>query len=270
MNKIFQRSVILFLIIFTISCKSTGDNENTTILMKTTLGDITLKLYDATPIHLDNFIRLVKAGLYDGVSFHRVINSFMIQSGDLSTRPAGIPQNADSLKIYTIPPEFKSEFFHKKGALAAARMGNDVNPEMRSSGTQFYIVQGKKLTDAELDRAELQINKNLKQAMFGKFLKHVSDSVRLSGSQLTDAEIQEKASSKMFQYLTTNEDYKIPEYQRSIYKTLGGVPSLDCTYTVFGEVTEGLEVVDRIAAVQTDNHDRPVSDIKILKMKIIN
>ncbi|MBP1674782.1 MAG: peptidylprolyl isomerase, partial [Bacteroidetes bacterium] len=157
-----------------------------------------------------------------------------------------------------------------RGALAAAREGNNVNPEMRSSGTQFYIVQGTILTDSEMDQAEQRINNNLKQALFSKFLKQVSDSARISGIQLTDGEIQEKASAKMFEYLTSNENYKIPEEQRIIYRTIGGVPRLDGTYTVFGEVIEGLAVVDRIAAAKTDNSDRPLSDIRIVKMKIID
>ena len=141
---------------------------------------------------------------------------------------------------------------------------------MRSSGTQFYIVQGTKLTDAELDRAEQSINNNLNQAMFAKFLKQVRDSSLSTNQSLTDGEIQEKASTLMFEYLSSNEIYKLSPEQRNIYKTIGGVPRLDRTYTVFGEVTEGLDIVDRIAAVSTDNRDRPLSDIKILKMKILN
>lgn len=268
MNNILSKSSLLLILFTAICCNAPGGNENTVILMRTTLGDIKLILYDNTPVHRDNFIKLVNAGIYDGVSFHRVINSFMIQAGDPATRTVLIPKGADSLNNYTIPAEIKSEYFHKKGALAAARQGNDVNSEMRSSGTQFYIVQGIKLTDEELAQAEQRINNNLKQVMFSKLLSQVADSARLAGIHLPDGEIQEKASAGMFRYLTTNENYKIPEYQRAVYKNIGGVPRLDGTYTVFGEVTEGLDVVDKIAAVQTDNSDRPVSDIKIIKIKI--
>lgn len=270
MNKFRLKPILLVLILAVVSCKSPGSNENTIILMKTTLGDIKIKLYDGTTVHRDNFIKLVNSGIYDGISFHRVINSFMIQAGDPLTRQAGIPQGSDSLNNYTIPSEFRPEYFHKKGALAAAREGTDVNPDMRSSGTQFYIVQGTKLTESDLNQAEQRINNNLKQAIFIKYLRQVSDSALISGIQLSDGEIQEKASAKMFEYLTTNENYKIPDNQRSVYTTVGGVPRLDGTYTVFGEVTEGLDVVDKIAAVKTDNSDRPVSDIRILKMKIID
>lgn len=268
MKKFRLKPILLVIILAVVSCKSPGSNENTLILIKTTLGDIKIKLYDGTPVHRDNFIKLANSGIYDGISFHRVINSFMIQAGDPLTRQSGIPQGADSLNNYTIPSEFRPEYFHKKGALAAAREGNEVNPDMRSSGTQFYIVQGKRLTESDLNQAEQRINNNLKQAMFIKFLRQVSDSAGISGIQLSDGEIQEKASAKMFEYLTTNETYKIPDDQRSVYTTLGGVPRLDGTYTVFGEVTEGLDVVDKIAAVNTDGSDRPVSDIRILKMKI--
>ena len=269
MNKTRLRSALLLVFLAFVGCKSPGGNENTVILMKTTLGDIKLILYDGTPLHRDNFIKLVNAGIYDGISFHRVINSFMIQAGDPLTRTVRIPDSADSLNTYTIPAELRTEYFHKKGALAAAREGNDVNPEMRSSGTQFYIVQGTRLTDSDLDQTEQRINNNLKQVMFSKFLKQAADSARISGIPLTEGEIQEKASDRMFRYLTTIENYKIPEDQRKIYTTLGGVPRLDGTYTVFGEVIEGLDVVDRIASVKTDNADRPLSDIRILKMKII-
>jgi peptidylprolyl isomerase len=252
------------------SCKSHPGTTDSLVLIKTTLGDIKIKLYDGTPIHKANFIKLVNNGVYDNVSFHRVIKDFMIQCGDPATRPEHSKLLPDTINTYTIPSEFNLNYFHKKGALAAARTGNDINPDMRSSGTQFYIVQGKKYTDTELDEAEHLINSNIKQAMFNKLLKHTSDSLRSSGISISDTEIQEIASLKMFDYLSAGNNYKIPENQRIVYKTTGGVPRLDCTYTVFGEVTEGLDVVDRIASAATDNNDRPVSDIRILNMKIIS
>lgn len=268
MNRSLQIFISVFIIAIFTSCSSPAINENAIVLIKTTLGDISLMLYDGTPGHRDNFIKLINSGIYDGVSFHRVINSFMIQAGDPLTRSVKPPSGSDSLLTYTIPSEINSAYFHKKGALAAAREGNDVNPNMRSSGTQFYIVQGTVLTDAEIDFAEQTINNNIRQAIFSGFLKQVSDSSHLSGTNLTDGEIQEKASSLMFEYLASTGNYKIPDEHRNIYKTTGGVPRLDQTYTVFGEVIEGLDVVDKIVSVNTDNSDRPVSDIKILKMKV--
>lgn len=268
MNIIIKRLFPLVILLFLISCAAPGGNENTTVLIKTTLGDIKVKLYDNTPIHRDNFIKLVKAGIYDGVTFHRVIKDFMIQGGDPQTRTdkAGLP---DSLNTYTIPAEFNSANFHKKGALAAAREGNDVNPEMRSSGTQFYIVQGVKYDEQELSDAEQKINSNMKQALFNSLLRETMDSVNLSGNPVSTGEIQEIASMKMFKSLSSLKEFKVPEDHRAVYKSIGGVPRLDGTYTVFGEVTEGLDVVDRIAAVETDSNDKPVSDVRILKMKIV-
>jgi cyclophilin family peptidyl-prolyl cis-trans isomerase len=252
-----------------ISCNAPGGNENTFVSIKTTLGDIKIKLYDGTPKHRDNFIHLVNSGFYDGVSFHRIIKEFMIQTGDPNTKTGALSNFPDSLKTYTIPSEFNSQYFHKKGALAAARQGNDVNPQMRSSGTQFYIVQGVKFSDDDLNQAEQRINSNLKQNLFTGLIKETTDSLKLTGKALTEAEIQDIASIKMFQYLSSHKDYKIPEEQREVYKTAGGTPRLDATYTVFGEVTEGLDIVDKIAELPTDSNDKPLNEIKILKARIV-
>ncbi|HLN55774.1 MAG TPA: peptidylprolyl isomerase [Bacteroidales bacterium] len=268
MNTFLKRVFLLNILLILISCASPGGNENTTVLMKTSMGDIRLKLYDETPLHRDNFIKLVESGFYDGISFHRVIQDFMIQAGDPETRTSKEGLN-DSLSTYTIPAEFRQQYFHKKGALAAAREGNDVNPEMRSSGTQFYIVQGTKLTDDEIKQMEQRVSSNMKQSVYNRFLKEVADSSEKSGKPLTPGEIQEIASMKMFNFLNANKDFEVPANHREVYKTLGGVPRLDGTYTVFGEVTEGLDVVDKIAAVQTDSSDKPVNDIKILKARIV-
>jgi cyclophilin family peptidyl-prolyl cis-trans isomerase len=270
MNRFLKNTILFAALLILIACNAPGgNNENTTILLQTTLGDIRIKLYDSTPIHRDNFIKLVNSGFYEGISFHRVIKDFMIQAGDPETKSASAGSVPDSLKEYTIPAEFTTQYFHKKGALAAARMGNDVNPEMRSSGTQFYIVQGVKFTEEELTAAEQRINNNLKQGLFSKLMKETADSIRSTGRTATEGEVQELASVKMFLFLTTNTDYKIPEEHRSVYKSIGGTPRLDATYTVFGEVTEGLDVVDKIAAVQTGPADKPVTDVKILRIKIV-
>jgi cyclophilin family peptidyl-prolyl cis-trans isomerase len=269
MNRIFARILFFSVLFLAISCNAPGGNENIIILMKTSLGDIKLKLYDETPIHRDNFVKLVNSGFYEGISFHRVIKDFMIQAGDPVTRTIPVSKSADSLNTYTIPSEFNKTLFHKKGALAAAREGNEVNPDMRSSGTHFYIVQGMIMNESDLKIAENRINSSIKQALFNKIIRGIADSAKLSGIQLNEGEIQEKASVRMFDFLAANPEYKIPEYQREVYKTIGGVPRLDGTYTVFGEVVEGLDIVDRIAAVETDAADKPVTDVKILKIKII-
>jgi cyclophilin family peptidyl-prolyl cis-trans isomerase len=269
MNSLVRRTISLFFVLILISCNAPGGNENSLVLIRTTLGDIKVKLYDETPVHRDNFIKLVKMGFYEGISFHRVIKDFMIQAGDPVTRTGLTKEQMDTLSNYTIPAEFRNEYYHKKGALAAAREGNNVNPEMRSSGTQFYIVQGTRFTEPELKAAEDRINSNIKQTLFTNLLKEVADSARLAGVPLQESEIQEHASMKMFDYLASHGDRKFTEAQVNDYKNIGGVPRLDGTYTVFGEVVEGLDIVDKIAAVKTDPTDKPVADIKILKMKLV-
>jgi peptidylprolyl isomerase len=269
MNTIKKNLILFWIVLFIVSCATSKDNKNSYVLIKTTLGDITVRLYDETPGHRDNFIKLLKGGVYDGVSFHRVIKDFMIQGGDTETKTDYVKGQTDSLGSYTIPAEINLMFFHKKGALAAARQGNDVNPEMRSSGTQFYIVQGVKYSDDELTQAEQRINNNMKQAMFVKMIKEVSDSNRISGTNLSDADIQEKASLQMLEKMAVKGDYRIPEEQRNTYKNIGGTPRLDGTYTVFGEVVSGLDIVDKIAGVKTNESDKPISDIRIIKMKLV-
>ena len=197
------------------------------VLMQTTMGDIVIRLSDSTPLHRDNFLKLVKVGYYDSLLFHRVIKDFMIQGGDPDSKRAvaGKPLGSGS-PGYTIPAEFRKTLFHKKGVIAAARSGDNVNPTKASSGSQFYIAQGKVFTDAGLDSLE---------------------TFRLNGR-------------------------KIPLEQRQVYKTIGGIPHLDQGYTVYGEVVKGLDVVDKIAAVQTSkaqDRDRPLEDVRIIKAKLI-
>jgi cyclophilin family peptidyl-prolyl cis-trans isomerase len=242
---------------------------NTIVDLKTSLGDIKLKLYDGTPLHRDNFVSLVNSGFYDGISFHRIIKDFMVQAGDPATKGASAKNFPDSLNTYTIPPEFNVQYLHKKGALAAARLGDDVNPGRRSSGTQFYIVQGVKFTDDDLNKAEQKINGNVKQGKFNVFLKATADSIKQAGKSMTDAQIQEIASVDMFNFLSSYKDFKFSDEQRNIYKTVGGTPRLDGSYTVFGEVIEGLNVIDKIASVATDSSDKPVNDVKIIKARIV-
>jgi cyclophilin family peptidyl-prolyl cis-trans isomerase len=269
MNKNIKSVILLIVCILLFSCSTNNSNENKLVIIKTTLGDIKVRLYNETPIHRDNFIKLVNSNFYENISFHRVIKDFMIQAGDPATNKRFSKSNTDSLSTYTLPAEFHKQLFHKKGALAAARKGNDINPEMRSSGTQFYIVQGVKYTDEELNHIELQINNSIKQAQFIKCVKEITDSSHIAGLSLTDSEIQEKASLRMFEFMANAGDYKISEEQRNIYKNIGGTPRLDGTYTVFGEVIDGLDVVDRIAGAKTNDKDMPLSDIKILRMKLV-
>jgi cyclophilin family peptidyl-prolyl cis-trans isomerase len=205
-----KKHLILFcLLLLTVTAAA----KHRKVKIITPYGTITIRLDDQTPLHRDNFIKLARHHFYDSTLFHRVISGFMIQGGDPDSKHAKPGEElGNGENGYTIPAEFRLDLYHERGALAAAR---DNNPAKASSGCQFYIVQGKKWTDAELD--------NLEQG-------------RLGGR-------------------------KIPVDQREIYKTYGGTPQLDQSYTVFGMVVKGMDVVDKIATVKKDSNDRPLTDI---------
>ena len=190
--------------------------------MVTSQGKITFLLYDETPLHRDNFLKLVKNHTNDGLLFHRVIKDFMVQAGDPKSRDAKPGQPlGDGTLGYTVPAEFRADLIHKRGALCAARQGDQVNPKKASSASQFYIVQGQVWDDKTLDMMEQR---------FGK---------------------------------------KFTAEQRKVYTTVGGTPHLDGDYTVFGEVVDGMDVVNKIAAVQCDRMDRPLQDVKIISVKVL-
>ena len=208
-----KKMILAALVLVGLTCSAQQATEKETVVtIKTNMGTIKAKLYNDTPLHRDNFLKLVNEGWYNGSPFHRVINEFMIQGG----------QNKDGRLDpgYTIPAEFKDNHFHKKGALAAARQGDQVNPKKASSGSQFYIVQGKVYDEKTLDMFENRMGKVFSAT------------------------------------------------QRQAYKTVGGTPHLDGDYTVFGEVIEGLEIVDKIAAVETGRMDVPVSPVTITSVTI--
>jgi len=250
---------------FIIAGCSTGGHKGVRAEIKTTEGDILISLSDLTPLHRDNFIKLAESGFYDGVSFHRVIKEFMIQTGDGATK-----QDTSSLQDdYTIPAEINDTLFHKRGAVAAARMGDDVNPARNSSGTQFYIVQGKVYNDEDLAATVQRIEYNRRQYMYNKALADLRKEASDSSDAITEDEIQQNAIIRAYDAMEEAGPYKMPEHRRNTYKTTGGTPFLDGAYTVFGEVLEGMEVVDAIAGTATDMTDKPVQDIRILKVKII-
>ena len=217
MKRIF---ILLYIALFSISVFA--QETETKILIVTNVGKITIKLYNETPQHRDNFIKLVQEHKYDSIMFHRVIKQFMIQAGEKYAPDDSINRATYKELNYKVPAEFVyPQYFHKKGQLCAAREGDNTNPERESSASQFYIVTGKHYTDHELDKM-----------------------------------IKEKNIS-----LTSE--------QREAYKTEGGTPHLDGTYTVFGEVVKGMKVVHKIELVNTDNSDRPIKDVRIKTMKIL-
>jgi peptidyl-prolyl cis-trans isomerase B (cyclophilin B) len=205
-----------------------AQTSTTEVLFETTKGNIRIALYDETPQHRDNFLKLTKMGSYDSLLFHRVIKDFMIQTGDIfskHTQPGQLLGNGDY--DYTTEAEFRlPKIFHRRGVVAAAREGDAKNPERRSGASQFYMVWGKVCDDRRLD-----------------YIQHKLDSV-------------------------TQGEVKLTPEMRQVYKTIGGTPHLDGQYTVFGEIVEGLDVVDAIQQVATDKNDRPLEDIRILKATV--
>lgn len=228
-----MKQIITFLFsLFALSALAQGeaDTIQQKVLLQTSMGDIVIALYNETPLHRDNFIAHVKNGDYNGVLFHRVIKDFMIQTGDPATRPPEIINRKTTKKVnnQNVPAEFRfPQLFHKKGAVAAARDGDETNSERMSSGTQFYIVVGKRRTEWELDHIQNRI------------------------SEATNGEV----------VLT-------PEV-RAAYGKIGGTPHLDGQYTVFGEVISGLEIVEAIQSTETDETDKPVQDIRVIKAEVI-
>ena len=248
--------------------------ENRTLIkLETTLGNITVALYDETPKHRDNFIKLVKEGVYDSTLFHRVIKQFMIQAGDPESKNASDTAMLGSGDVgYTIPAEFNDKFFHKKGVLAAARQGDQVNPEKASSGCQFYIVTGRKFREAQLLDMEVQMNEQREGAIFDSLAqKHMKEIYKLRKAQdhagLLD--LQEKLETQAHELYKQEEPFKFTPQQIAAYTTVGGAPHLDGAYTIFGEVTEGMNVVELIEGAKTGRADRPVQNIRIVKASIV-
>jgi peptidylprolyl isomerase len=268
MNIIRLFPAVILLPVFLLSCSGSGNNENTFVSVKTTHGDFKLKLYDETPLHRDNFIKLVNSGFYEGISFHRIIKGFMIQAGDYSYKKGAVAATADSVAGLTIAPEFVPGLLHKRAALAAARQDNIINPEMRSSATQFYIVQGSMMSESEFSSQEQERDNNIRQGEFIRLFMNISDSCKKTGLALTQGEIQERALLRQYDMPDKAVLYKTTEVQRNTYMSTGGVPRLDGTYTVFGEVVDGMETIDRIASIRTNPDDTPEEYIGILKMKI--
>lgn len=252
-----MRTVITIIIVCFIFVFSACDKEIEKGVMKSDLskdvelitdyGTIILRLSDETPKHRNNFIKLVNQKAYDGVSFHRVINNFLIQTGDMGPDTSGLS--------YMIDAEFRPNLLHKRGAVNAARMGDDQNPERSSDGTQFTIIQGNTYNDSTLAIAEKRINTWLAYNKVINKPEHKSDLDKLDS--LTNIE------------LMTMDHYSFPEAHREIYKTLGGAAHLDQNYTVFGEVVKGMNIVDSIAGVETDSQDKPINDVRIISARMI-
>ncbi|MBO5225667.1 MAG: peptidylprolyl isomerase [Parabacteroides sp.] len=251
------------------------ETKETIVVMDTTLGKITLKLYNDTPQHRDNFIKLAKAGQYEGLLFHRVIKDFMIQGGDVTSKDAPMNKQLGAGDLgYTIPAEFiYPKYYHKKGALCAARTGDEVNPQKASSASQFYIVTGKKYSETELGQMEKQLESRLKQSIFNRLQTEYKPKIMelyRSGNKEELAILRDTLIGKTeLEAEKRKEEAKIPANLRETYKTIGGVPFLDNQYTVYGEVIEGLEIVDAIQQVKTNRQDRPTENIVIKSVVVM-
>lgn len=256
------------------NAKAQTAQDETKVLIKTTVGDITIKLYNETPQHRDNFIKLVNEHYYDSTLFHRVIKDFMVQAGDPESKNAekGAQLGAGG-PGYTIPAEFVyPKYFHKRGALSAARQADQVNPERKSSGSQFYIVTGKTYNKYELQDLEKQLRQRQGQGVFDRLVAQNMDSImnmQMAGDNDGIMKLQEELNAKTNQILKEQGPFKFTEEQVDAYMSEGGTPFLDNDYTVFGEVIDGMKAVYKIEQAGTDMNDRPRKDIRIISMEII-
>ena len=234
----------------------------------TSLGDIVVRLYDETPKHRDNFVKLASEGYFDGTLFHRVIKDFMIQGGDPDSKGAPAGKNLGTGgPDYTIPAEFVyPQLFHKRGALSAARTSDEVNPNRESSGSQFYIVWGKQYKPGELKQMERQLAMQQEQGVFNRLVAENRPKImdlRRKRDQAALQELQDDLIAQTHAICAEQGTMKFTDEQVKVYTTLGGTPFLDNQYTVFGEVEEGLDIVEQIQNVATGRKDRPVEDVSM-------
>ncbi|MBE6273181.1 MAG: peptidylprolyl isomerase [Bacteroides sp.] len=255
------------------SKKSTDMEKRTQVKIETTMGEIIVELYNETPKHRDNFIKLAKGGVYDSTLFHRVIRQFMIQAGDPESKNAADTAQLGSGDVgYTIPAEFVPKFYHKKGALAAARMGDDVNPERASSGCQFYIVTGRKFRESQLLDMAGQKNNARMDTLFNQLArKHMKEIYKLRKANDQDGllELQDSLEAQAYALYKEEEPFMFTPEQVTSYTTIGGAPHLDGSYTVFGQVVSGMETVEKIEGTKTGKADRPVENVRILKATVL-
>jgi peptidyl-prolyl cis-trans isomerase B (cyclophilin B) len=266
-----KKSLFLFFFIALItSCAQNQSGDDYIVTIKTSFGDMKAVLYDETPLHKENFIKLVEKKYFDSLLFHRVIQGFMIQGGDPDSKKAQAGQHLGSGGPgYTVPAEINAKFFHERGALSAARLGDAQNPKKESSGSQFYVVQGTVLRQEDLDG--LKINQQALMTGLGQMFQSKQHPALFDSlNQLYTSGDMQAYQTKLFQLAPRVEKITGLKVSREVspgaaqvYTTVGGAPHLDGDYTVFGKVIKGLEVIDKIAAVQKDQGDRPLEDIRM-------
>ncbi len=241
-----------------------------TIVIETNHGTMKAVLYDDTPIHSDHYLKLIKQGYFNETLFHRVVKNFVIQGGAQDSRNARPGQRIGSgRKDMELMPEFREQRYHKKGALAAPRKGDQENPQKKSDASQFYIVQGKKYTDKQLDSINIADNAPVRNKLLNThYTPREKELERLKANNPKRYEVVRDSLLAVVDSLFMRSPSRtvIPEGSREVYKKSGGIVHLNGGYTVFGEIVEGLEVIDKIAALPVDAHGRPVSDVKMIRV----
>ena len=252
-----------------LSCAQSKSRKDFLVHIITPQDTMLAILYDDTPTHKANFIKLAQQGYYDSTTFHRVIQNFMIQGGDPNSKNDNPNDDGIGGPGYTLEAEFIPYHFHKKGALSAARLGDNQNPEKRSSGSQFYIVQGKKIDTTELNRMVLQKQFSQHNLLFDSYIslpenKHIKDSLQALRNRHDRNGFEEliKSLDPIIDRIGAKDKFQFSEEQLKVYSSSGGTPHLDGEYTVFGEVIKGLDAIDKIATVDVHRHNsRPKKDI---------
>lgn len=250
------------------------DQPEIMVLFKTTAGDFKVRLYNGTPIHRDNFVRLVEEHYYDSLLFHRVVRDFMVQAGDPESRNAErFSPLGNGGPGYTLPAEFNTEkYFHRRGALCAARKTDQANPDRRSSGSQFYIVTGQQYRSYQLHGLEDELNEGQRQKTFNRLWAMYADSVmsmELRNDEDGKYALRKSVAAMADSVIALEGPIKFGKAQMDAYMNVGGTPNLDGDYTVFGQVTEGMKTIDKIERVMVDMNDRPLKDIRIISAQII-
>ncbi len=267
-----KKFTVIVLIVLSCISESCANKKmaGTLVCFETNYGKITVRLYPETTKHRENFLKLVNSGFYNDVLFHRVIKDFMIQAGDPDSKTAKSKASLGSGDVgYTIPAEFVyPKYYHRKGALAAAREGDNVNPQKASSGCQFYIVQGKTFSDSQLDEIDQNNQKKLEAKLFQEIVNTKQNQVKKYQAERNQSKLdafRDSVLTEVHTQMNAHPARKLTPLQREEYKTIGGTPHLDGAYTVFGEVVEGMDVVERISNVKTGANDRPLEDVRVIK-----
>ena len=261
-------NVFTFLLALGTIITSCNNDNSTLVEIKTNMGDVTVKLYDDTPLHRDNFIKLCESGAYEGVLFHRIINEFVVQGGDPNSkaRVQGAPYGSGN-GGFTVPAEIRPHYFNKRGALIDAKHADSTNYIRASAGTHFCFIQGKVHTDESLEEAEVRINNTRENWYYFQFKARIKE----ENPEITaDTALWMSTARQMaVDTVTALGTYRIPQERREVYKTIGGSPHLDGSVTIFGEVVKGLDIVEKMSKVETDRRDRPLEDVIIESTKVI-